>query len=318
MSDGIFSGMEKIQKNINGLVAKQYELTELRICELYELAGEMLSYASVMRNNELRLCEALSLIGEELNSCELSPPRPKNSLPENESRLAYAAHTADVLDKAVLAELFCERSDDYGVKVSESEILESTPRDNSFVYVKNAYSDEAYEVLTENAVGARVKYVNSTREAAVAIFEGNATYCILPLEEHSVRIASVSELMAAYDLKINRVTSVFGFDGTADMKYAMLSHSYAVPSREAGDDRYLEIRHSVKSPSALSDIIFAASAYGHKIYRVNTVSALEDGEQRLYYSLVLRDDERDFSAMLVYLSLFSPDTAIVGMYKNLE
>ena len=318
MADGFFFGREKIQNNLNSLTAKQYGLTELRICELEVLAGEMLSYAADMSKNELRLSEALPLISEEIRSEEFSLPELENNLPENESRLAYAAHITDVLDKAMLSELFCERSVNYGVSVSEAEILESSFGDDSFVYVKNAYSDEAYEVLTESVRGARVKYVNSSREAAIAVSEGNATYCILPLEEHSVRIASVSELIAAYDLKINRVTSVFGFDGTADMKYAMLSHSYAVPSREAGDDRYLEIRHSAKSHSALSDIIFAAAAYGHKIYRVNTASALEDGEERLYYSLVLRDDERDFSAMLVYLSLFSPETVVVGMYKNLE
>ncbi len=102
------------------------------------------------------------------------------------------------------------------------------------------------------------------------------------------------------------------------MKYAMLSRSYSVPSRDAGDDRYLEIRHLADSDCQLSDLIFAASAYGHSVYRVNTCRVIEDGEPKIYYSLVLRDDERDFSAMLVYLSLFFADTVVVGMYKNLE
>ena len=40
--------------------------------------------------------------------------------------------------EAMLSELFCERSANYGVSVSEAEILESSFGDDSFVYVKNA------------------------------------------------------------------------------------------------------------------------------------------------------------------------------------
>lgn len=318
MSEGRFEKREKTAKNLNSIIKKQYQLTELRICELEAAAGELLRYTKDMRQNELTLYELLPLISEELREAELGIAMPTDNLPENKKRLSHAAHITDVLDKAFLSELFCERAGELGVSVSESELLESADGEHSFVYVKNAYSDEAYDVLTENIKDARLKYVNTPREAAISVAEGGATYCILPLEEHSVRIASVSELIAAYDLKINSITSVLGFDGTADMKYAMLSRFFAVPSKEAFDDRYLEIRHPASSAPELSDIILAASAYGHEIYRVNTCRTMEDGEPKLYYSLVLRDDERDFSAMLVYLSLFSPDTVVVGMYKNLE
>lgn len=314
----VFPNKGKIGNNLNSITEKQHGLTELRICELEALACELLSYASDMQKNELLLYEVLPLICEEFISDEETAVYPTKNLPENKERLRYAAHINRNLDRAVLSELFTERADEYDINVSESNLLQSTRGESTFVYVKNAYSDEAYDVLTENMSGARVKYVNTPKEAAIAISEGRATYCILPLEEHSVRIASIAELIATYDLKINAITSVLGFDGTADMKYAMLSRSYIVPSRDEGDDRYLEIRHLANSTPELSDIIFAASSYGHRIYRVNTCRTVEDGEPKIYYSLVLRDDERDFSAMLVYLSLFSPDTAIVGMYKNLE
>lgn len=318
MSERLLVKMEKTAKNLGSIIKKQYQLTELRICELEAAAGELLRYAKDLGQNELALYELLPLVSEELLEQEPRISTPSDNLPENEKRLSYAAHMTDILDKAFLSELFCERASEYGVSVSESELLESTAGECSFVYVKNAYSDEAYDVLTENIKDARLKYVNTPREAAISVAEGGATYCILPFEEHSVRIASVSELIASYDLKINSITSVLGFDGTADMKYAMLSRFFAVPSKEEFDDRYLEIRHPASSAPELSDIILAASAYGHEIYRVNTCRTMEDGEPKLYYSLVFRDDERDFSAMLVYLSLFSPETVIVGMYKNLE
>lgn len=318
MSEEIFSRGERIWQNFNGIIEKQYRLTELRICELAGLARSMLEFASRMQQNELLLYEILPLISEELNASAYTHNQPSMNLPENTARLEYAARVTENLDRAVLAQLFCERADTLGVQVSEADILSSEPIPPTFVYVKNAYSDEAYDVLTEDMKDARVKYVNSFKEAAMAISDGVASYCILPLEEHSVRIASVSELIAAYDLKINSITSVLGFDGTADMKYAMLSHSYSVPSRDEGDDRYLEIRHFADSEYELSDIIFAASSYGHRIYRLNTCRVIEDGEPKMYYSLVLRDDDGDFSAMLVYLSLFSPESVVVGMYKNLE
>ena len=318
MSLDVFSKGLKSGEIFSGITEKQSRLSELRICELAAVAYSALDFAAKMKKNELTTCEILPLLSEELRSTDVDSSHSDFNLPENAERLEYTKRINENLDKAVFCELLCERASEFDIDLSESEILGSAHAEPSFVYVKNAYSDEAYDVLTENIKNARLDYVTSFKEAALAISEDRATYCILPLEEHSARIGSVSELIAAYDLKINRITSVLGFDGTADMKFAMLSGFYDVPSRDAGDDRYLEIRHPADSQTELSDIIFAAAAHGHSIYRLNTYRNIEDGETKMYYSLVLRDDVRDFSATLVYLSLFSEESTVVGIYKNLE
>ena len=309
----------KTKSNLEKLFVKEARLAELRICELSALEDGIVDFVSDMSEDGLALYELLPLISEELMASHTSDLDLSDHLLENESRIRYLADVTENLDRAVLSALITEKCAERASPISESRILYSAPTPLTFAYLKNAYSDEAYDVFTYNLPSAAVyKYTSELKEAAKAVFDGECGYCLMPLEEMGTRIASVSELMATFDLKINDVSSVIGFDGSQDMKYAMLSRGYNVPPREEDDDRYLEIRHPASSENGLSDIIFAAMALGHKIYRLNTAKVRSTNKDEIYYSLVLRDDFRDFSAILLYLSLFSPDTSVVGIYKNLE
>ena len=165
MPESIFERKEKIGGNLNSITEKQYPLTELRICELNSLATALADFAVSMKNDGLALYEILPLVCEEL-SVEAVVALPENNLPENEKRLTYSARVASNLDKSVLAELFCERCYENNVGIGESELLQNGAENNSFVYVKNAYSDEAYDVLTEDMTDANVRYVASFKEAA--------------------------------------------------------------------------------------------------------------------------------------------------------
>ena len=54
------------------------------------------------------------------------------------------------------------------------------------------------------------------------------------------------------------------------------------------------------------------------MYRVNTFTFDTEGEDSTFFSLVLRDDGREFTPFLTYLALFAEDAVPVGVYKNLE
>jgi hypothetical protein len=144
-------------------------------------------------------------------------------------------------------------------------------------------------------------------------------YALLPLEERGgVRLPTVAEMILRGDLKINSVTPVFGLDGSADMKYALVSKNFRPTVTSLGDDGYLEIRFEASSDTSLAELVMVSECLGARIYRLNTVTLRDDDGESTYYSVVFCDDGRGFVSLLAYLTLFVPDAITVGMYKNLE
>ena len=159
----------------------------------------------------------------------------------------------------------------------------------------------------------------SFKEAADAVADGEASYCLLPLEERGgSRLAPVSEIIFRRDLRICAITPVFGFDGNADMKYALLSSGYSVPELSSDDDGYLEVRISADEGASLSELITVASYYGISVYRINTQTFNAEDFYETYHDVVFRSSGVDFTQLLVYLTLFSSAYVPIGMYKNLE
>ena len=144
-------------------------------------------------------------------------------------------------------------------------------------------------------------------------------YCLLPLEERGgSRLSSIAALLFSEDLKINAVIPVFGLDGMADMKYALVAKHFSVPTIENDDDRYLEIRLRADGETQLTELFSVAALFGSQIYRINTISFDTEDGTIPHYSLVFREEGRDFSLMLLYLTLFSGAYLPIGIYKNLE
>jgi hypothetical protein len=107
-------------------------------------------------------------------------------------------------------------------------------------------------------------------------------------------------------------------DGTADMKYAMVSLNFTLPHIAKDDDRYLEIRVSADKNITLSDLLSVAVMLGHTVYRVNSHTfSTEEGNQQ-FFSIVFRGECRDFISLLTFLTLFVDDYITVGVYKNIE
>ena len=129
----------------------------------------------------------------------------------------------------------------------------------------------------------------------------------------------LSEIIYRNDFKINSVTPVFGPDGNADMKYALVSKNFTVPMKQAGDDRYLEIRIGTSGNGiSLSELLVAIEYFSMSVYRINTSVFNADTAPEVNYSVVIRDGEAGFVRLLTYLTLFSEDFVPIGIYKNLE
>ncbi len=313
LDDVVFTPGSITLDNLSKLADSGARLAERRACEISELVDSAIEFSLELHSSGLGIYEILSLVAEGLYDVGRDDTSAGLALP--------AAHRCFIsaFDRAELADLLVKRLRLVGISVKASDMLPAVVGDERVVYVKNALADEAYDVLTQEFSDPRVSYVKNFKEAADAIAFGDATYCLLPLEERGgVRLAPVSELIFRHELRICGITPVFGYDGNADIKYALLSRGYAVPELSPEDDGYLEIRIRADEDGNLAELISVASDFGISVYRINTLTFDTDGETDSFHDVVFRSTAGDFTPLLVYLTLFSSEFIPIGMYKNLE
>ena len=313
LDDIVFAPSETTLKNLSTLADSGARITERRACEISELADGMADFSKELYSEGMGVYEILSLAAESISG--MGTHHTAGGLALETAHEAFISS----FDRAELATLFVDRLRASGIDISPSDLLPSAERDGRIVYVKNALADEAYDVFTADVENARVSYAASFKEAAGAVADGEASYCLLPLEERGgSRLAPVSEIIFRRDLRICAITPVFGFDGNADMKYALLSSGYSVPELSSDDDGYLEVRISADEGASLSELITVASYYGISVYRINTQTFNAEDFYETYHDVVFRSSGVDFTQLLVYLTLFSSAYVPIGMYKNLE
>lgn len=304
-------------ENINALSKEQALIFEKRICELAEIAEDAARLSAELFESGFGVYELLSFISDGVLSHFSFEDN--ISLEKNVYMIKSCISAVEARDKAVFSILFSEKIKKLGVSLSESDFLLSGAGDSSVVYVKNRLSDEAYDVFSVEISDSTVSYAETLKDAAEAVSEGKKEYAILPLEERGgARLATIASLLYKYDLKIASVTPVFGFDGTADVKYALVSRRFKIPDFQLDDDRYLEIRLRADGAVSLSDLFSAAEMLGASVYRINTVSFQSEDGEIPYYTIVFKDERHDFSHLLVFLTLFVGAYTAIGIYKNLE
>ncbi len=303
--------------NLSLLSKEESIISERRICELSELADLFVRFSAELLSEGFGILEILSFISEEFKLSENNIH--EAAMQENRHRLEMCEALTSLSDRAVFAELLTDRMNSFGIKVTEGSFLPDGNSAERFTYVKNPYSDEAYDVFSQDFSDPRLKYSATFKDAVRDVLEGESSYALLPLEEAGgTRLPTVAELIYRNDLKINAVTPVFGPDGSSELKFALLSEGLTPPPLRADDDRYLEIRISAHSPSVLTGAVLAAEMYGAQIYRINTAFFTSDGRQDKFYTVVFHADGYDFTKLFVYLTLFTDDFTPVGMYKNFE
>ena len=313
--DFVFLTDEATVANLNRLAREQGITEEQRILELADLADAALDAAARLSAEGLGAYELLSMVAEGLDFGSMRLHSDAYGACVG-SLGAYLTALGE-LDRAVFCDFLARGAIERGLPLSERELLYTSDAEPTFIYSRNAYADEAYDVFSQDFDGARVKYGASFAECVSAVCEGEVRFCLLPLEERGgVRLPTVSELIYRNDLKINSVTPVFGFDGNANLKYALLSLDFTLPEASEDDDRYLEIR--VGADTSVSGLFSVLGYFGTSVYRVNTVTFDTEGEESSYFSIVVRDGGRGFAALLIYLATFISDYTPVGVYKNLE
>ena len=316
LEDIVFKIEDVTSSNLSELSGELSAVMEQRLLEISDVAESAVGVAASLVQLGFDAVDALNC----LFRGALEDIMPQIKLPEDiREHITSKLYLLGNTDKAAFCEELIRRLAARGVRLTESHILPPSVGEDSFTYVRNALSDEAFEVFTENRQNATVVYSESFRECVRKVLSGECTYCLLPLEESGgVRIPGVIQLIYGNELKINSVTPVFGFDGNAGVKFAMVSRGFSSEGAKKGDDRYLEIKLSHDGESSLINSLSAAYSLGLSLYRVNTLVFDGEGEQQPVFSVIFRDGGKGFLAFLVYLMLFADDFTAIGLFKNLE
>ena len=315
MNEDLLFNIDKVSlSNLSNTEEDVFKKIELRMCEIAFIADSIASASSEYISDGMTVSDILAVLGDELVSLFSPSLDLKTSSLFNLNRIT--ADLSDV-DKAVFSDLLLSKFNERGIHISESDFLEAKESDEVFTYVKNSYSDEAYDVFSQEFEDPRVMYSESFREACFAVADGRVGYCILPFEERGgMRIPGIYSMISKLDLKIASVTPVFGPEGTSDMKYALVGRGYFIPEIGEDVDRYLEIR--VSTDESIESLLNVAKYFDLSVYRINTMYSDSDENGSSFYSLVLKDGGKSFVAFLIFMTVFMSNYTPVGIYKNLE
>ena len=315
--DKIFSVSDAVLSNLERLSREQSIISEQRMLELYDIALPMVKESAQLLDEGLESYEMLSVLSDGINFGDYIVS--EDTTPEHRTRVAKGVSALSRTDKVIFTEVYVEKLAELGILLTERDFLLSSEEAETFTYVRNSFSDEAYDVFSQDFTDPKVRYSASFRDCAQSVVNGEVAYCLFPLEEKGgVRLPTVSEIIFRNDFKINSVIPVFGPDGNADMKYALVSKKFTVPVRMKDDDLYLEMRIGATGNSTLAEVFGAVDYFGMNVYRVNTVTFDTEGEEETYFSVVIKDLGNSFAPLLTYFTLFLRDFVPVGIYKNLE
>lgn len=314
---GGFSVHPVTAENLSELFRRESALEEARVCELADCARRAAGYVGELLDGGMDLAEALSLLSDGLVFPAGVPDGA--ALPECEPLLRVHGGMLSRLDRLAFCRLFCREAVGAGCFRSVGDFFAEGLVPETFVYVRNVFADEAYDVFSGEFSRPTVHYAASLREAVGEVADGVTSYALLPLEERGgVRIPTVEEFLLQNELHITGITPVFGLDGRADLKYAMVSKNFRVPVAEADDDLYFEFLVGKDSEPQLSEILSAAEGAGAEVYRVHTLHLVSSEGESSYFSVIVKKSAGDFLVLWLYLFLFAPAFIPIGMYKNLE
>lgn len=313
---GVFDINDVSVTNLSAIDGDASRSFELRLCEMSFVSESTALRIGDLLSDGMSITETFAILAEEI-CASLKEEKPLNVMKEAISAVKVFRSILSAADKANFSALLLEKLLGMEIAISEADFLPQSNPGETFAYVKSALADEAFDVFSQEFSDPRVFYAETFKEACIGVADKKYGYCILPFEEKpSVRIPSISKLVSDLDLKIVAITPVFGFEGTADMRYALIGRDFKIPEINEVTDRYLEISIP-KDAVSLSELLYVADTFSVRIYNVNTVIDPENSEKS-YYSLIFKDGGRSFAELLIYLSLFASEYIPTGIYKNIE
>ena len=298
-------------KNLNKLTESACALYEERVCEIALFAERSVAYIKQLIDADMSISDAITALKEDGVFSELG----SIVAPEcTRQCLNSFARDLSCNDKILFSYFLCDFIRKSGLPLNESDMLPCKALGEKFTYVKNTLSDEAYDVFSQEFEDPRIVYSQNVRDALRSVSEGSCDYCIVPFEEKGgARIIGIYAMIVSLDLKIAAVTPVFGPEGDADVKYALVGREFIPFEKSDDDDVYVEVAIPTESVFTVSDLLFVAEKFGLSVYRIGGVEYDESDFARarsLYVSL--KSSGKDLVPLIAFLEMFVDDFSAIG------
>ncbi len=210
-------------------------------------------------------------------------------------------------DRAVMAELFMRRFAADGFPLTRDVFFASHKTSHRIAYVRNAYTDEAYDAFSEMLTSSTALFTDSYEEACGEVAEGSAGYCILPWRDTS-GLYHRATLGSLENHRLMVVATVSVTDGEdVPMQYALVGHMPLAVE----DTWEMQVFLPPESVAELADVLAMTAHFGFSMIGVHMPT---DGRGTL---CTLRG-RTDSTPLLVWLCLFAPTCQIRGFYSYTE
>ena len=294
---------------------------ELADALLYGAGGKK----GFLKENILQSDEFLSAYAEARDSLSFAGAHLDGVPKETAPFVSYFRIQAERFASAYLLSAFCRKRTATGEPIRVSDFLENEGETENprIAYMRNPYSDAAYNVFSKAVRGASVLYPSSFAAVCEEVYYGRAGYCILPYEssEDGVlpgfrRLISKYELRPLLTCPITTDTSV-----QSTTRFVLLSKNAARIDTDKlfygkNLSEYLKITIGGPQENAFDKVLGAASICGLKCTKTESIPLPWD-EGRYSSSLTFSLGTGDPVPFLLYLRLEVPESEIEGIYTDI-
>ncbi len=263
--------------------------------------------ASIVEKQQ-RLC--ITMLADEI--CEAT-----GSAEELFSAFLAAANAPNELSKALFCRSYVRlHPKDPALRPEELFLQNELPpagAHGKIAFVRNRYNERAYEQFSERLIGAKPLYVSDFSEACDSVYNGQASYCILPIENSTNgRLFGFYAMIDRYELKICATAEIEGNDTAESVRYALVGRS-ALRSLSRAQPCVLECSLTREDGSRLSELLTASAALGATVGKIDFLPLEYDHSfYRAFFTFRL--SAADAPAFGLYLSLSYPNYTPIGFY----
>ncbi|MBE6565318.1 MAG: hypothetical protein E7655_08610 [Ruminococcaceae bacterium] len=181
-------------------------------------------------------------------------------------------------------------------------------------YVRNSYSDAAYNAFAACFEQPSVSYSTAFPGVCEDVYHSRADYCILPVESGRDGILqSFRSMIAKYELKYILTTRVAVDDGYT--LFALLGKNNETVKAEG--EQFMEINVVVSDNRTIGRCLAMIEENGFHIVRIHSL-ALSHDDGHYTYDILLQKQSGDIRSLLDYLSVFYPGCQLNGLYTRIE
>ena len=188
---------------------------------------------------------------------------------------------------------------------------------NRVIYHKSSYTDEAFLCFSKELGQAQASYANGFPACCEAVYNGEAEYCILPVESSSEGLLNAfTSLILRYDLKITASCDVYSGAAARSTRFALLRKRILPLLKLKNHECYFECALPQAEPLEIAGILLAAELCGLRLCRTITLPTPEASEQAESH-FMFRTNDADLHSFLFYLAMETPHYTPIGYYPHL-